>query len=110
MVIVRDLDEVTHRFLDGFDAVGLGLPVRKITVGHPGSWPPEMPDLPLPDRNSGDIDDDTAPHPDWIVRIVNHFIRDYTLGGLGGRDAATTASVSTTGGKRKSVESAGMAV
>jgi GT2 family glycosyltransferase len=32
------------------------------------------------------IDDDTAPHPDWLQRIMHEFSRDPTLGGLGGRD------------------------
>ena len=31
-------------------------------------------------------DDDTAPHPDWIERIVAHFAADPSLGGVGGRD------------------------
>ncbi|RFU47916.1 glycosyltransferase family 2 protein [Paraburkholderia sp. DHOC27] len=39
---------------------------------------------------TGDIvcftDDDAAPHPDWIARIVQTFQADPTLGGLGGRD------------------------
>ena len=32
------------------------------------------------------IDDDTAPHPDWLKRIMDAFTADSTLGGLGGRD------------------------
>jgi GT2 family glycosyltransferase len=32
------------------------------------------------------IDDDTAPHPDWAERIVAHFQADRLLGGLSGRD------------------------
>jgi len=32
------------------------------------------------------IDDDTAPHPDWAERIVAHFQADPVLGGLSGRD------------------------
>ena len=31
-------------------------------------------------------DDDAAPHPDWLSRIEAHFIRDPTIGGVGGRD------------------------
>lgn len=31
-------------------------------------------------------DDDTAPHPDWVRRIADHFETDANLGGLGGRD------------------------
>jgi GT2 family glycosyltransferase len=87
LVVVRDIDDATHRFLDKFDAVELGLSVRKITVAAPGV---------VAARNAGlaacrtdilaIIDDDTAPHPDWIVRVIDHFARDLTLGGLGGRD------------------------
>jgi GT2 family glycosyltransferase len=32
------------------------------------------------------IDDDAAPHPDWLDRIENHFAADPRLGALGGRD------------------------
>ncbi len=41
-------------------------------------------------RCEGDIvaitDDDAAPRPDWLARIVRHFEADAGLGGLGGRD------------------------
>jgi cellulose synthase/poly-beta-1,6-N-acetylglucosamine synthase-like glycosyltransferase len=41
-------------------------------------------------RTTGDIvaitDDDAAPRPDWIERIVAHFTADPKLGGVGGRD------------------------
>lgn len=32
------------------------------------------------------LDDDTAPWPDWLLRIEQHFAADPRLGGLGGRD------------------------
>jgi glycosyltransferase involved in cell wall biosynthesis len=39
---------------------------------------------------TGDIvcftDDDAAPHPDWLHRIVLHFVADPAAGGVGGRD------------------------
>lgn len=39
---------------------------------------------------SGDIitvtDDDTVPHPPWLYRIEQHFLRDPNIGGVGGRD------------------------
>ena len=42
------------------------------------------------DAVAGDViaitDDDTAPLPDWLSRIAEHFIEDAELGGLGGRD------------------------
>jgi hypothetical protein len=31
-------------------------------------------------------DDDAAPRPDWLARIVDHFEANPTLGGVGGRD------------------------
>ncbi len=41
-------------------------------------------------RCEGDIvaitDDDAAPRPDWLARIVRHFEAGAVLGGLGGRD------------------------
>jgi glycosyltransferase involved in cell wall biosynthesis len=42
------------------------------------------------DAATGDIvaitDDDAVPHPDWTLRIEEHFKADPKLGGLGGRD------------------------
>jgi GT2 family glycosyltransferase len=42
------------------------------------------------DSVGGDVvaitDDDTAPLPDWLARIEEHFVADAALGGLGGRD------------------------
>jgi glycosyltransferase involved in cell wall biosynthesis len=32
------------------------------------------------------LDDDTAPWPDWLQRIEQHFVQSPRLGGLGGRD------------------------
>lgn len=31
-------------------------------------------------------DDDAAPHPDWCLRVEQHFAADARLGGVGGRD------------------------
>ena len=31
-------------------------------------------------------DDDTEPRPDWLARILAHFVADPTVGGVGGRD------------------------
>lgn len=87
LVVVRDSDAATHLFLDAFDAAALGLPLCTITVRAPGV---------VAARNAGlavcrtailaMIDDDTAPHPDWLVRIAERFAADPMLGGLGGRD------------------------
>lgn len=32
------------------------------------------------------LDDDAAPHPEWLARIRHHFEADPTIGGVGGRD------------------------
>jgi len=32
------------------------------------------------------LDDDTKPHPDWLMRVLTRFAEDPSLGGLGGRD------------------------
>jgi GT2 family glycosyltransferase len=32
------------------------------------------------------LDDDAAPHPEWLTRIRRHFQADSTIGGVGGRD------------------------
>ncbi len=85
MVVVRDTDAATRRFLDGFHDPRC--PVRAITVSAPGV---------VAARNAGlaacrtdvlaMVDDDAAPHPDWLLRIGAHFAADPLLGGLGGRD------------------------
>ncbi|WP_448599429.1 glycosyltransferase family 2 protein [Thermoleptolyngbya sp.] len=42
-------------------------------------------------------DDDAAPHPDWLLRIEQHFLADPHLGGLGGRDRIQHLPDSLTG-------------
>lgn len=47
------------------------------------------------DATTGDvvvmIDDDAAPHPDWLTRIAAHYDADPKLGALGGRDVIHVA-------------------
>jgi glycosyltransferase involved in cell wall biosynthesis len=63
------------------------LPIRIVPVSVPGV---------VAARNAGldacmtdivaIIDDDTSPHIDWLSRVMQNFINDPALGGLGGRD------------------------
>jgi hypothetical protein len=78
-------DRETIACLDGMVSPGLAL--RTIMLSVPGV---------VAARNAGlracqtdilaQIDDDTAPHPDWCARIMAHFAADPCLGGLSGRD------------------------
>lgn len=64
-----------------------GLPVRTVIVSRPGTVHALNRGL---DNARADIvcitDDDTAPWPDWLARILAHFQAEPTIGGLGGRD------------------------
>ena len=78
-------DDATRRCLE--ELRWLGLPLRAVILDVPGV---------VAARNVGlracrtdvlaQIDDDTAPHPDWCARILGHFQADPSLGGLSGRD------------------------
>jgi GT2 family glycosyltransferase len=85
MVIVRQEDLETQELLRSYDS--RALPVREVRVYLPGA---------VAARNAGldvattdivaIIDDDTEPHPEWLTRVMDNFLRDPQLGGLGGRD------------------------
>lgn len=85
LVIVRDSDAETLGMLAARPADRL--PVTLVTVTRPGT---------VHARNAGldvcrtdvvaIIDDDTAPHPDWLARVVAHFAEKPNVGGVGGRD------------------------
>jgi GT2 family glycosyltransferase len=85
LVVVRDDDSDTKSRLSGYPLHGL--PIRVISIDTPGS---------VAARNAGldvcqtdilaIIDDDTAPHADWLGRVMENFRNDPALGGLGGRD------------------------
>lgn len=86
IVTVRDIDEQTRRFIAGCS--GLPFPLRMIDLAAiPGLVAARNAAL---DACRTDImaflDDDTAPHPDWAARVVEHFVADTNLGGLGGKD------------------------
>ena len=85
VVVVRDTDTETHRFLAGCP---LGLPgLSVVTVSQPGVLAAMTAGLA---ETFGEIvaltDDDTAPFPDWLERIEACFAEDPKIGGVGGRD------------------------
>jgi GT2 family glycosyltransferase len=85
IVVHRSDDLETARFLGSL--ADPAFPLRTIATRQEGV---------VAARNAGleacqtdlmaQIDDDTAPHPDWAERIVAHFRADPVLGGLSGRD------------------------
>lgn len=85
LVVVRDTDAETRKFLVGFAPEMPGL--RVVTVEQPGVLAAMSAGLA---EATGDIialtDDDTAPYPDWMERIEAHFAADPHVGGVGGRD------------------------
>ncbi len=95
LLTVRDIDAETRAYLEGRPADTLRL--RVITVREPGL---------VAARNAGlaacrtDLlaltDDDAAPRPDWIERILHHFAADPQVGGVGGRDQCFTGGVPQT--------------
>lgn len=85
VVVVRDTDTDTWTFLEKFNLEHQTL--HTVTVSVPGVVAAMNAGL---DVATGDIiaytDDDAAPHPDWIERIVAHFLSDSCIGAVGGRD------------------------
>jgi len=85
LVVVRDTDEETWKFLETYRIEPL--PLRILTVKAPGVIAAMNLGF---ESAQGDIisvtDDDAAPHIDWLERIEAHFLASDRLGGLGGRD------------------------
>jgi len=85
LLVVRDDDSNTKSRLRSYPPDGLR--IRVISIDTPGS---------VAARNAGldvcktdllaIIDDDTSPHADWLSRVMENFLNDPALGGLGGRD------------------------
>jgi GT2 family glycosyltransferase len=85
ILVVREDDLDTRMTLENFPYKSLS--VRIVPVSVPGT---------VAARNAGIdvcktdvlamIDDDTAPHPQWLARVMEDFRNDPELGGLGGRD------------------------
>lgn len=86
LTVVRESDAETRALLERVEP-GSSLPLRTIRVPVPGI---------IAARNAGTdaargdviafVDDDAAPHPDWLARIEAHFRADPEVGGVGGRD------------------------
>ena len=87
IVIARRADRPTIEWLDTLTANARNSHVNVAIVGQPGVVAAYNRGL---DAATGDIlcftDDDAAPHPDWIERIVQAFAETPGLGGIGGRD------------------------
>ena len=85
LLVVRDTDRLTWKFLKGFDS--RYLPLKTLTVKSTGVVAAMNVGL---NAAEGDIvcfiDDDAVPHNDWLAKIEAHFLADHKLVGLGGRD------------------------
>ncbi|NBD17576.1 MAG: glycosyltransferase [Cyanobacteria bacterium] len=85
LVVIRDNDSETWKFLEDFDPESLPLKTLKVSV--PGVIAAMNVGL---DSAFGDIiaftDDDAAPHQDWLERIEAHFLSDKSVAAVGGRD------------------------
>jgi GT2 family glycosyltransferase len=85
LVTVRDIDTETQRRLAALPP--MPFPLRVIDLTATGL---------VAARNAAlvactsdiiaYVDDDAAPHPDWVCRVLGHFAADPHLGGLGGKD------------------------
>ena len=87
VVVVRSNDTDTLAWLDAYIASAPEAAVRIALVEEAGVVAAYNRGL---DTAAGRLmcfcDDDAAPKPDWIDRIVRAFLRDPALGGFGGRD------------------------
>ena len=85
VVVVRDSDAETWTYLETFNFSLL--PLRAVTVKIPGVVAALNTGL---DAVQGDIiaivDDDAAPHIDWLERMEAYYLSDNRIGGVGGRD------------------------
>lgn len=85
VVVARDTDTETWRFLESFDEEAL--PLKTVAVTVPGVVAAMNAGL---DAATSDIvtytDDDAAPLPDWVEQMAAHFAADEKIGAVGGRD------------------------
>jgi len=85
IVVARDCDDETQKFLDCFNSKVLRLNIVTVTIaGQIAALNAGL------DAAQGDIiaitDDDAVPHADWLARIEAYFLADASIGGVGGRD------------------------
>ncbi len=93
VVVLREEDGASRQILQERLA-DPALPIRLVLVREPGV---------VAARNAGlqncqtdvvaMLDDDAVPRPDWIERILQHFVANPHLGALGGRDQCFTNGV-----------------
>lgn len=85
LVVMRDTDLETWKFLEDFDSKSLPLKTLKVSV--PGVIVAMNVGL---DAACGDIiaftDDDAAPHQNWLEQIEANFLSDKSIAAVGGRD------------------------
>ncbi|MBX3498228.1 MAG: glycosyltransferase family 2 protein [Alphaproteobacteria bacterium] len=85
VVVRRDIDSTTEAMLAAYDPGTLPMVMRVVAL--PGVVAALNDGL---EAATGDIvamtDDDAAPRPDWLERIVGHFTVNARVGGVGGRD------------------------
>jgi glycosyltransferase involved in cell wall biosynthesis len=87
VVIARPEDREAIEWVEAYAAATVDARVRVALVHQPGVVAAYNRGV---ESATGDIlcfvDDDAAPHADWIARIVHAFEQDAALGGFGGRD------------------------
>lgn len=85
LVIMRDTDLETQRFIENFDRGKL--PLKTFTVSIPGVVAAMNRGL---ESALSDVvaftDDDAAPHPNWLQLMEKHFLSDERVGAVGGKD------------------------
>ncbi len=100
IVVVRDTDSITRDMLNATDLSALAL--RIVGVDIAGGVQALNAGLV---HVNGDIvaitDDDAAPHPDWIERILAAFAARVDVGGVGGRDRMHVQNVLQEGSERQ---------
>jgi len=85
LVTVRDIDTQTQDFIAAlpptpFPLRVINLTERGLVVARNAALTSFKSDI------IAFVDDDAAPHPDWVCRVRRHFEADPRLGGLGGKD------------------------
>ncbi|NRB07195.1 MAG: glycosyltransferase family 2 protein [Richelia sp.] len=85
ILVVRDTDKETWKFLSEFDPGTL--PLEVVTVSAPGVVAALNAGLAVVNGHIVSItDDDAAPHPTWLAKISDRFCHDSSIGAVGGRD------------------------